>query len=262
VTVGAMLAGGLAQAYGPHDGLDCLGCHDPHYAKEKKLFTVTNPSHPNPRTGKNIDGISALCLGCHNLSEDGGAGVKPIYLHTTHPVNVKPNERIANMPEQLKRDDLIQCVSCHDPHPSNPNWRYLRVKTSQGNQVGKFCSVCHGSKVDENFYGQDLAQSAHKIFSSMNEAAGAGEYTLDDPELTIANETPDYIRPLGAYENTIMPMYKVVPTLAWNWDAAEQRGVPAELQALRDRIASEGAAEVTTFFGDNPEEQYFNPFED
>ena len=253
------------QAYGPHQDLDCLGCHDPHYAKEQKLFTVSNPSHPNPRTGTNIDGISALCLGCHNLTEDGGAGVKPIYLHMTHPVNVVPNERIADVPDQLLRDGILQCVSCHDPHPSNPNWRYLRVNTTNGTQVGTFCAVCHGSKVNEGFYGKELTANAHRIFTSMNEQAGAGEYTLDDPNLVIANETPDYIQPLGSYANTIVPAYEIVPREAWNWDASQQRNVPAELQRSRDYIREVGAAEATTSrvrqTGSGQQDRFFNPYE-
>ena len=74
-------------AYGPHEGLDCLGCHDPHYAKAMKLFKVNNPSHPNPRTGKNVDGVSALCLGCHNLGETGS----PIAYHSDTPLFIQKN---------------------------------------------------------------------------------------------------------------------------------------------------------------------------
>lgn len=230
----AMAYIGIVNAYGPHGALDCLGCHDPHYAKEQKLFTVSNPSHPNPRTGENIDGISALCLGCHNLTEDGGAGVKPIYLHMTHPVNIVPNPRIANVPEPLLRDGILQCVSCHDPHPSNPFWKYLRADTANGGQVQDFCTVCHASKGDLQ---AEMEERAIEIFSSMNEAAGPKAFALNDPDLVISNATPDYIRPLGNYDNSLAPAYDLILTQGWVWDVGSQQ-VPESLQQARDARAS------------------------
>jgi len=216
-------------AYGPHEGLDCLGCHDPHYAKAMKLFKVNNPSHPNPRTGKNVDGVSALCLGCHNLGETGGTGVKPVYLHMTHPVNVKPNSKIAKMPETLARDGMIQCVSCHDPHPSNNQWRYLRVDTKNGANVGEFCMTCHPAKADTTFYKTEVKDI--KIFSSMNEEAGAKKFGMTDPALTISNQTPDYIRPIGDYQNELGPAYMSVPNQAWYY-SPDKNKLPPELRSF------------------------------
>lgn len=224
---GMLLLSATARAAGLHEGLDCLGCHDPHYAKAMKLLKVNNPKHPNPRTGTNIDGVSALCLGCHNLAETGGAGVRPVYLHMTHPVNVKPNSKIAKMPESLARDGMIQCVSCHDPHPSNPSWRYLRVDTEDGASVGKFCMACHPAKTDAAFYKTDA--KSLKIFSSMNEEAGAKHFDQNDPALTISNQTPDYIRPLGDFPNELGPAYLTVPTMDWYY-APDKSKLPPELR--------------------------------
>ncbi len=230
------VAAGTAHAFGPHQELDCLGCHDPHYAKAQKLFKVENTQYPNPRTGKPIDGISALCLGCHNLQEYGGAGVRPIYLHMTHPVNVTPNPKIATVPDQLLRDGILQCVSCHDPHPSNPNWRYLRVNTESGSKVGQFCATCHGAKADKKFYGAELAQGNIQLFSSMNESVGAGTYALNDPKLVVSNPTPSYIQPLGKYENSLLPAYMTAIQKPWVFNSAQQ-DIPADLQKLKEQNA-------------------------
>lgn len=217
-------------AFGPHEGLDCLGCHDPHYAKAMKLFKVNNPSHPNPRTGKNVDGTSALCLGCHNLGESGGTGVRPIYLHMTHPVNVKPNPKIAKMPDNLARDGVIQCVSCHDPHPSNNQWKYLRVDTKGGANVGEFCMACHPAKVDQAFYKADPKNM--QIFSSMNEETGAKKFNVNDPALTIANPTPNYIKSVGGeYKNELAPAYTSVPNEAW-YHTPDKNKLPPELKTF------------------------------
>jgi predicted CXXCH cytochrome family protein len=228
-TITLFIAGGV-YAYGPHTPLDCLGCHDPHYAKGQKIFKVKNDVHPNPRTGKVIDHISALCLGCHNLPEFGGAGVKPIYLHMTHPVNVVPNPKIARVPEVLLRNDVIQCISCHDPHPSNPNWRYLRVNTDGGAKVGQFCLMCHPAKAETAFYG--TAQKDLNVFSSMNEEVGPGTYKFGSQQLVIANPTPVYVQALGDYDNSLAPAYQTVPTQPWVFAPNKER-LP---QALKDII--------------------------
>ena len=195
-----------------------------------KLFKVKNEVYPNPRTGKPVSGVSALCLGCHNLNQFGGAGVRPIFLHMTHPVGVKPNPRIASVPQKLLRDGKLQCVSCHDPHPSNPFWKYLRVDTKGGSQVGRFCALCHSAKADLKFYGiEDLAQI--KVFSSMNESAGARTFSIDDPKLTIENPTPDYIKPFGSYRNELGPAHTFVPNQPWIY-TPEPKNLPPELRKL------------------------------
>ncbi len=227
--LGVFALGNSVLAQGPHEGLDCLGCHDPHYAKAQKLFKVNNTLQPNPRTGGTIDGISALCLGCHNLTEAGGVGIKPVYLHMTHPVNVKPNPKIAKMPDSLTRDGMIQCVSCHDPHPSNKSWRYLRVETEGGANVGKFCMACHPAKTDGNFYKTELADI--KIFSSMNEETGAKHFAVSDPTLAIANPTPNYVRAIGDYPNELGPAYNSVPLQDWYY-APDKSKLPQELKHL------------------------------
>lgn len=231
----------FAYAFGPHEALDCLGCHDPHYAKAKKLFKVKNDVYPNPRTGKPVSGISALCLGCHNLDKFGGANIKPIFLHMTHPVGVEPNPKIAQVPVKLLRNGRLQCVSCHDPHPSNPNWKYLRVSTKGGTQVGKFCAVCHTAKADLKYYNV-ASKDQIKIFSSMNEKTGAKEFSLNDPELTIENPTPNYIKPFGNYKNSLAPAYTYVPNQPWIY-SPDPASLPPELRRLIKGLTKEESSE-------------------
>lgn len=239
VGVALLFSATQSYAYGPHTALDCLGCHDPHYAKGEKIFKVKNELYPNPRTGKTIDHVSALCLGCHNLPEFGGANVKPIYLHMTHPVNVVPNNRIANVPSVLLRNDVIQCISCHDPHPSNSNWRYLRVNTEEGKKVGQFCLTCHPAKADTAFYG--TPQKELSVFSSMNESVGSGSYKLGSPELVIANPTPVYVQPLGSYDNSIVPAYQTAATQPWIFAPTKEK-LPQALKDILDNKKPESPA--------------------
>lgn len=227
-------------AFGPHNGLDCVGCHDPHYAKGQKIFKVKNEKLINPRTGKLVDGISALCLGCHNIEAFDGAGIRPIHLNMTHPINIEPNGEIAQVPKVLLRDNVLQCISCHDPHPSNPNWKYLRVDTTGGEKVGQFCQMCHPAKADSAFY--DVGKDKLEIFSSMNEAVGAGKFALSaDP--IIKHETPMYIKALGKFPNMVAPAFTHVPAMDWLYEPAVEDVAPELQQYLGGK--AQGSAETT-----------------
>ncbi len=199
-----------ASAFGAHDGLDCLGCHSPHFAVDDKIFSVKNTQLTNPVNGESLSGLTAAkCLGCHQLEQFGGAGIRPIHLHTTHPIGIVPNPKIATVPERLLKDGKLDCISCHEPHPSNPNAMYLRVDVGKGaSSIQTLCAVCHSSKADLASAGVDLKNL--KVFSSMDEEAGAGYFPVT--EVRAQNETPKYIKPLGPIpKNDLVPNYQAQP---------------------------------------------------
>lgn len=197
-------------AAGPHDGITCLGCHSAHFAVDDKIFSVKNKKMVNPRNGASLEGLVARsCLGCHELEQFGGAGIKPVHLHTTHPIGMKPNPKIADVPENLLKDGKLDCISCHEPHPSNKNFMYLRVKTNKGASVQNFCVTCHSVKGDLESMGIKDAKSI-KIFSAMDQSKGAKGFLRD--EVNIHNDTPSYVMPLGKNNtNDIVPNYQNQP---------------------------------------------------
>lgn len=143
-----LFVGSYAFAFGPHDN-NCKECHSLHYAKGKSIIGVNpNVKEKNPATGRVAEDDLSLCLGCHNDSE----GIMPIMLSSTHPVGMKPNK--VNVPAELLRPNgALGCTSCHDPHPSNPNYKYLRSSTgpiARSGDLGRFCATCHKEKVDMN----------------------------------------------------------------------------------------------------------------
>ncbi len=156
-----------ARATGGHDGVGCNGCHGIHTAKGDVVFAVApNKTALNPRTKQPYTGTTALCLGCHEETSRGGQGIAPVSSHLNHPYNLgSVNPKIASVPPELLRDGKFECVSCHDPHPSNPNAKYLRVDTKKAG-MDVFCAVCHSVKAD----GAAVAKVA--LFSSMDQAAG------------------------------------------------------------------------------------------
>jgi len=145
VALAAVIVGAGSQAAlaaGPHDA-NCVGCHDIHYAKGNFIIgPKPNTSMDNPASNAKAGGIDALCLGCHNDTE----GIIPIHLTSTHPTGVAPT--YVKVPEKLLRDGKMSCVSCHNPHPSNSNHKYLIADTKKGSNMGVFCAVCHTEQAD------------------------------------------------------------------------------------------------------------------
>lgn len=197
-------------ANGPHDAITCLGCHSAHFAMANKAFGVKNTSSTNPRTGKKIKGLVAnRCLGCHQLEENGGAGVRPIHLHITHPIGMVPNPKIADVPESLLNNGRLDCISCHEAHPSNAHFMYLRVDTKRGKNIEHFCVVCHSAKGDLKAMGFKNADDI-QVFSAMDQSKGATSGSRSS--MSAHNPTPNYIQPLGEVpKNTITPNYLSPP---------------------------------------------------
>jgi len=158
-----------ALAFGGHDAVGCAGCHSAHVAKGEDIFALgPNTTVVDPRTGKANGSLSALCLSCHADREDGGRGVAPVSNHFHHPFSVaRPNPRLATVPQDLLRGGRFECVGCHDPHPSNPNYRYLRIAVKGTPTLSELCGVCHPRKAD--------AGRATPLFTSMDERAEPAE---------------------------------------------------------------------------------------
>lgn len=155
-------------AAGAHDGLECTGCHALHTAKDGSLiFAVeANKKEINPRTKQPYGGITALCLGCHDTPEKGGQGIKPVDSHTSHPYGLTSvNSKVAHVPSEFMRDGKFECTSCHDPHPSNTNYKYLRIDTANGSKMDVFCAACHPMKADP----KTAAGAKAAVFNSMDE---------------------------------------------------------------------------------------------
>ncbi len=151
-------------AAGGHDGLNCTGCHGIHNAKGELIFAVEpNKKAISPWTKQTFSGTTALCLGCHENIEKGGLGILAVSASHSHPYGITPKPKVATVPAVFLRDGKLECVGCHDPHPSLPYYKYLRVDTAKGAKMQDFCAMCHPSKADPKVL-KDM-----KIFDSMDE---------------------------------------------------------------------------------------------
>jgi len=156
-----------AVAAGGHDAIGCVGCHAIHTAKDQIIFAVSaNKQVVNPKTKLPYTGTTGLCLGCHEETSKGGQGYAPISGHTSHPYGLASvDAKIAKVPGELLREGgKFECLGCHDPHPSNPYYKYLRVDTAKGSKMDAFCAVCHPIKADVA-----TVQEKAVLFTSMDE---------------------------------------------------------------------------------------------
>ncbi|MEW6087997.1 MAG: cytochrome c3 family protein [bacterium] len=135
----------LKPVFAQHDE-NCTDCHNLHDAKAPFSMAVkADTTIDNPYTKAKISGQSAICMGCHN----GSAGPE-IDMKKTHPVGMKPDpKKVIVDTTVLSKEGIFECGSCHDFHPSNTNYKYLRVEVKSEN-IGLFCALCHSSKRQKN----------------------------------------------------------------------------------------------------------------
>jgi predicted CXXCH cytochrome family protein len=164
----ALTAPAAALASGAHEGIGCTACHAIHTAKGEIIFAVApNKSVINPKTKAPYTGTTALCLGCHEESSKGGQGYAPVHSNMSHPYGMAAvDPKVAKVPAELLREGgRFECLGCHDPHPSNPNYKYLRVDTGpKGGNMDTFCAACHPIKADAAAVATKAA-----LFTSMDE---------------------------------------------------------------------------------------------
>jgi predicted CXXCH cytochrome family protein len=151
-----------------HIRLDCTTCHSVHRAQGgKALFALPpNTKVVNPATKTPFGGVSSVCLACHSDVEKGGMGMVPVSIAHSHPMGREFNPKVANVREEFLREGRLECVGCHDPHTSNPNWALLRIDTKQGKNMDLFCAMCHAAKADQSTVD---AIKKVQLFNSMDE---------------------------------------------------------------------------------------------
>lgn len=165
---------------------ECVMCHGNRlgvglavFTKKRKIDII------NPNTGRPLERIETICLNCHGDEEykaqlkSLGAGIsffedEPeampegtttpldemtlgtvdvgfmiIDLHETHPVGIVPKTVV--LPQEsrgyYRQENQLTCLGCHNHHPNNPNYKYLRWPTNNGEDMNSFCNHCHGNKI-------------------------------------------------------------------------------------------------------------------
>jgi len=141
---------------------ECVLCHSTHEGRGPLMLTeAPNTTTVNPATGKPMDVIGSLCLACH-AAEPDGAGYHVIDLAKSHPTGVKPAQ--AKLPKEASGfagENVLTCTSCHNQHPVNQTYAYLRWPIKKLSEAPDFCAHCHADKKDQLKQGLADVKSPH-----------------------------------------------------------------------------------------------------
>ncbi len=115
----------------------CAACHNIHHPKGQFLWAT--PLMPHSANKVPLTPSDAMCYSCHQEEHKGGKFFMPGH---SHPINVVPSDKVkipkilgTTMVEGVGR--VITCVSCHDPHSSNPKFLKITMKDDL------LCRACH-----------------------------------------------------------------------------------------------------------------------
>ncbi|MCL4514926.1 MAG: cytochrome c3 family protein [Firmicutes bacterium] len=160
----------------------CVFCHTPHnaspatplwnHAQSAQTYTLYNSTTMASTVGQ-PDGVSKLCLSCHDgtvavgavsTGMIGMAGVDAqgrllagspanftINLANDHPISftpgVNPELSTPSSTDAVQyKSGKLQCTSCHNPH-DNTNGYFLVKPNSDGTYGSQICLSCHERKV-------------------------------------------------------------------------------------------------------------------
>ncbi|MBI5787920.1 MAG: tetratricopeptide repeat protein [Candidatus Schekmanbacteria bacterium] len=113
----------------------CRLCHEIPSQGTFKSYVEVETDRINPFTGKPFERIESICTSCHTST------------HMAHPVGIIPNPEKVVLPPEARgfrgEENKLTCLGCHNQHPDNPNYKYLRWSTDGGQDKAKFCVRCH-----------------------------------------------------------------------------------------------------------------------
>ncbi len=133
----------------------CGMCHSVVDRGILQPFVEQKTDRINPFTGKPFERIEAICTTCHSS------------LHLAHPVGIIPNPEKVVLPPEAKgfkgEEDCLTCMSCHDWHPTNNNYKYLRWPVTDEEDLNRFCLNCH---TGQGIKGEEMVResNAQKVF--------------------------------------------------------------------------------------------------
>jgi len=130
----------------------CLSCHAKKIGDDEDIFYDDEDEEDGEEGAEKIE----YDLGMETTSaifdemmlEAPDVGLTVINLHETHPVGIVPKTVV--LPDEAKgfkgQEEQLTCMGCHNHHPYNKNYKYLRWPANEKDLSG-FCANCHPDKV-------------------------------------------------------------------------------------------------------------------
>ena len=142
-------------AFGPHGKLECAACHAVHPLKNGiRLAAALHERVAGRAAGYVFAGVRGSCMECHKAGDKTKLGIGSVCaIHENHTgIKIFPGIRV---PLSLLQEGKIGCGSCHDPHRTNSNYKYLIIKTKNGKKIRDLCAICHGKKTKKTKINAD-----------------------------------------------------------------------------------------------------------
>jgi len=129
--------------HGPYKQGKCVFCHDPHVSQyEYQLRAQGNALCLECHQDRGISGTLALFKTSHELTEEEFQAIPKIGLDPTltmgHPLGM---HKVTGVPDPLRPDKKMSCLSCHENHASDRE-KLVRTVEVSGKKMDA-CDACH-----------------------------------------------------------------------------------------------------------------------
>jgi predicted CXXCH cytochrome family protein len=129
--------------HGPYSEGKCVLCHDPHASEfENQLRAKGNTLCLECHQDRSISGKLALFKTPHELTEEEFESIPKIGLDPTltmgHPLGM---HKVSGIPDALRPDKKMSCLSCHENHASDRE-KLVRTVEVSGKKMDA-CDACH-----------------------------------------------------------------------------------------------------------------------
>lgn len=113
----------------------CSLCHEMEGEKALKVKIKPDTKTINPYTGRIYGPVDGVCISCH-----------PQFTHAEgHPLGITPVK--VKVPAKFMgykgQEKELTCLACHNPHPHQTKYKFLRLQTPDHDGIKWLCSHCH-----------------------------------------------------------------------------------------------------------------------
>ena len=113
----------------------CSLCHEMEANKAKKIKIKPDTESINPFTGEKYGPVDGICVRCH-----------PTFTHNEgHPMGIRPEK--VKIPKGWMgykgQEKELTCLACHNPHPDQTKYKFLRELVADKDGIQKLCNRCH-----------------------------------------------------------------------------------------------------------------------
>jgi hypothetical protein len=113
----------------------CGLCHEMKGEKAGKIKIKPDTETINPFTGNPYGSVDGICVRCH-----------PTFTHNEgHVLGIRPEK--VKVPDECMgykgQEKELTCLACHNPHPHETKYKFLRWQVADKKGIQDLCNRCH-----------------------------------------------------------------------------------------------------------------------